>query len=120
MPLPSTTDDLQSRRRVLHRRIARSRRRIDRRLRGLGDESRRLVDWRTYVVRYPGWALTAALGAGMTAAGALRPALLSRWLGRSLLRNALGGVRRQLFRELRRLWTESNPERTPSRDERHG
>jgi len=112
------TDDLQRRKRELHGRIGRSRRRIDRRLRAVEDDVRRLVDWRTYVVRYPGWALTAALGAGMAASNALRPAAVSRWLGRSLVHKALGGIRRGLWAELRRLWADSNPDDPRSCDER--
>ena len=103
------TDDILRRKRHLHLRIGRSRRRIDGRLRAAGDEARRLVSWRTYAVRYPGLALAAALGAGLTASSLLRPGRIARWLGRSLLHQAFGGVRQQLWKELRRTWDDTAP-----------
>lgn len=111
------TDELLRRKRQLHLRIGRSRRRIDRRLRVARDDARRLVDWRTYVVRYPGWALAAALGAGMAASNVLRPATVSRWLGRSLVRKALDGIRHGLTAELQRFCADSNPNDTPRSDD---
>ena len=81
----------------MHLRIGRSRRRIDRRLRATKDHARELLSWRTYVVRYPGWALAAALGVGMAASSALRPARIARWLASALLRRALGGLKQQLW-----------------------
>jgi hypothetical protein len=107
MPARSTSDELLGRKRELHLRIGRSRRRIDRRLRGAKDHAQKLLSWRTYVVRYPGWALTAALGAGMAASSALRPARVARWLGSALLRRALGESMQQLWSELRRIWRDS-------------
>ena len=92
-PHESADDELLRRKRELHLRIGRSRRRIDGRLRATQDHARQLLSWRTYVVRYPGWALAAALGAGMAASAGLRPARISRWLGGSLVRQALGGLR---------------------------
>ena len=90
-------------------RIGRSRRRIDGRLRATKDRGRQLLSWRTYVVRYPGWALAAALGAGMTASNVLRPGRIARWLGNSLVRQAFGGFRQQALSTLRRIWLESSP-----------
>ncbi len=115
MPSITAAHDPERRKRELRLRIGRSRRRIDRRLRGVGDDARRLVDWRTYVVRYPGWALTAALGAGMAASAAFRPAAVSRWLGRTLAQKALGGIRQAVAAELQRFWADS----TPDDEERH-
>ena len=103
-------DELLRRKRELHLRIGRSRRRIDGRLRATKDHARQLLSWRTYVVRYPGWALVAALGAGMAASTALRPARVSRWLAGTLMRQAFGGVRQQLGSELRRIWSDSTPD----------
>ena len=97
-------DDLLQRKRELRLRIGRSRRRIDGRLRAIENSGRALVSWRTYVVRYPGWALAAALGAGMAASAAFRPAKMTRWIGMRLVRQALGGVQQQLWVELRRMW----------------
>ncbi len=103
------TAEILRRKRELHLRIARSRRRIDRRLRAAHDEGRRLLSWRTYVARYPLWAMAAALGAGMTASSLLRPARITRWLGRSIIQQAFGGFQQQLWNELRKTWTESTP-----------
>lgn len=109
MPKHFHENEFQQRTRELHIRIGRSRRRIDRRLRTVGDDARRLTDWRTYVTRYPGWSLAAALGAGLAASSAFRPAVLTRWLGRSLFVKIVAGIRQGLIAELTRIWTESNP-----------
>jgi hypothetical protein len=103
------TDDLFRRKRELHQRIGRSRRRIDRRLRATKDHARQLLSWRTYVVRHPGWAMAAALGAGLSAANLLRPGRVGRWLGNSLMQQAFGGLQMQLWNELRKVWKDSNP-----------
>ena len=107
MPSRTTPDDILCRKRELHLRIGRSRRRIDGRLRATRDSARQLLSWKTYVVRYPGWALAAALGAGMAASSALRPRRISRWLGYALVQKAFGGFQQQLWSELRRMWNES-------------
>ena len=103
------TDDILRRKRELHVRIGRSRRRIDGRLRATKDRAGQLLSWRTYVVRYPVWALAAALGAGMTASNVLRPRRIAGWLGHSLVRQALGEFQRQLWNELRRVWKDPTP-----------
>jgi hypothetical protein len=103
------TDDILFRKRKLHLRIARSRRRIDARLRTTNGHARQLLSWRTYVVRHPAWALAAALGAGLTASSLLRPARIGRWLGYSLVRQAFGGVQRHFWTELQSIWRDSNP-----------
>jgi hypothetical protein len=103
-----TSDDILRRKRELHLRIGRSRQRIDGRLRAAKDHARQLLSWRTYAVRYPGWALAAALGAGMTASSVLQPGRIARWLGRSLMRQAFGGFQQQLWNELGRVWKDSN------------
>jgi hypothetical protein len=98
------TNDIAGRKRQLHLRIARSRRRIDRRLRATSDRTRQLFSWRTYVVRYPGWSLAAALGAGMTAANLLRPRRMARWLGSSLVHQALGELLQTFWNDVTRAW----------------
>jgi hypothetical protein len=103
-----TNDDILRRKRELHLRIGRSRRRIDGRLRAAKDRTRQLLSWRTYVVRYPGWALAAALGAGMTASNVFRPRRIARWLGSSLVRQAFGGLGQQVWKELRRVWKDAD------------
>jgi hypothetical protein len=105
-----TNDDIFRRKRQLHLRIGRSRRRIDGRLRATRDQARQLLSWRTYVARYPLWAMAAALGAGMTASSLLRPARITRWLGRALMSQAFGGFQQQLWNEMRRVWTKSTPD----------
>jgi hypothetical protein len=105
-----TSDDILRRKRELQLRIGRSRRRIDGRLRASKDQARQLLSWRTYAVRYPGWALAAALGAGMTASSLLRPGRIARWLGGSLVHQAFGGFQQQLWSELRHVWRNSSPE----------
>jgi len=91
MSTPAANDDPLLRRRQLHRRIDRSRRRIDARLRTVQDRIRQLLSWQTYVVRHPGWALAAALGAGLAASAAFRRRrLLRRWTV-FLIRGFFGG-----------------------------
>jgi hypothetical protein len=109
MPARLSHDELLRRKRELHLRIGRSRRRIDGRLRATKDDARKLLSWRTYVRRYPAWALLAALGAGMAASSALRPARVSRWLGGTLMQQAFGGIRREFLAELQKTWTDSTP-----------
>lgn len=96
-------DDLLRRKRELHLRIGRSRRSIDRRLRATRDRAGQLCSWRTYVVRYPAWALLAALGAGFAASAGFKPGRWSRWLGLSLVRHAVHGFQQQFSAELGRI-----------------
>ena len=111
MPARIANHELVGRKRELRLRIGRSRRRIDRRLRGVRDRAGQLLSWRTYVVRYPAWGLAAALGAGMAVSAGLKPGRTLRWLGLSLVRHALGGFREHLWAELRRIWTDSTPDK---------
>ncbi len=97
-------DEIGRRKRELHLRIGRSRRMIDRRLHAAGGHARQLLSWRRHVARHPGWALTAALGGGMAASTLLRPARLSRWLGRSLLDHALAGLRQKIWDDVKGIW----------------
>ena len=100
------TDPL-CRKRELRLRIGRSRRRLDARLRASRDGVGQLLSWRTYVVRYPVWAMAAALGAGMAASAGLQPARLSRRLGLLLVRQALGKFQQTLRGELQRIWSDA-------------
>jgi hypothetical protein len=102
-------DELQRRKRDARLRIGRLRRRIDARLHAAEKHSRRLISWRTYMARYPGWMLVAALGAGLAASAGLRSQRASRSIGVPLLRRALWHVRQHVWRELQRIWTESAP-----------
>jgi hypothetical protein len=110
MPARIIDDPLLRRKRELRLRIGRCRRRIDRRLRATEDRGRSLLSWRTYVARYPAWALAAAVGVGLTASAGLRPARIARWLGLSLVRQALGGIGQQFRVDLHQLWTDSTPD----------
>jgi hypothetical protein len=102
-------DDILQRKRELRLRIGRSRRRINSRLRATQQRARQLLTWRTYVARHPAVALAAALGAGMTASAALRRERFARWLGRCLLRGAMGGFQRHLRNELLQIWKDLTP-----------
>lgn len=86
---PVAYDDPAGRMRALRLRIGRSRRRIDGRLRATRSRARQLLSWKTYVERYPAWALAAAVGVGLAAAAGVRPRRVARWLGRSLVRHLL-------------------------------
>ena len=99
--------DIDAARRETRLRIGRLRRRIDGRVRALGEEGVRLVSWRTWVEHYTGRAVLAALGAGLALAAGLRgrargPRLsldaVCRWLGRGLAR---------VWEEVCRRWTEA-------------
>ena len=68
--------------------------------------ARQLLSWRTYVVRYPVWAMAAALGAGIAASTGLKPARLSRRLGFSLVRYAFAKFQQSLLAELWRLGSD--------------
>lgn len=88
----------------LRLRIARLRRRIDRRVCAAGDRGRELLQLRTYVRRYPGLALLAALGTGLALSAAWNRARLGRWLGMRLVRQAGTRIGDHLWAEVRRFW----------------
>jgi hypothetical protein len=104
-------DEPPRRKRELRLRIGRSRRRINGRLRATENRARQLLSWRTYVVRYPGWALAAALGAGLAASAGWRRGRMSRWLGLSLVRRSLGGFEQRLWADLKQIWTDATPDK---------
>ena len=62
-----------------------------------------------YVRRYPGLAMLAALGTGLTISGVWNRARLGRWLGVRLVRQAGGRIGEHLWRELRRFWAAPPP-----------
>jgi hypothetical protein len=108
MSLTTHDDETLCRKRELRSRIGRSRRRIDRRLHATRNSARQLLSWRTYVARYPIYAIVAGLGAGLAASAGLRPGCASRWLGLSLVRYATSGVHRRFWAELQTIWKEAN------------
>jgi hypothetical protein len=111
MPTRIIDDEPLRRKRELRLRIGRLRRKIDSRLRATEDSARRLLSWRTYVVRYPAWSLAAAMGAGLAASAGFKRGRVSRWLGLALVRRAMGGFQQNVWAELRRTWTQSTPDR---------
>jgi hypothetical protein len=100
-------DELIRRKRHARLRIGRSRRRIDRRLRTTRETARQLTSWRSYVARYPAWALTTVLGLGFAAATGGKPRRLSSRMGLLLVRRILATFRRQLWTEVRKVWSQS-------------
>jgi ElaB/YqjD/DUF883 family membrane-anchored ribosome-binding protein len=107
---PSMTGQLdrQRARRELRLRIARQRRRIDRRVRGLEREGRRLASWRTYVRRYPAQALAAAAGLGLIVSAGLGRGW-PRLVGAQLTRRAVVRLVARLWREVEAIWAASRP-----------
>lgn len=101
----------QRTKRELRLRIGRLRRRIDRRVRSVRHEGGRLASWRTYAKRYPGYAILAALGAGLTASAGLGRGGWSRFLGQQLVRRMVAKAVDLGFNELKNLWAESTPEK---------
>jgi hypothetical protein len=106
------TDNLDPQRakRELRLRIARARRRIDRRIRGLEREGRRLTSWRTYVRQYPAHALVAAGGLGLAVSAGLSRGW-PRLLGVQLTRRALNRAIARVWQELEAIWAESKADR---------
>jgi len=95
--------------RHLRLRIGRQRRRIDRRVRSLQRQARRLASWRTYVQRYPGYAVLAALGLGLSAGGGLRRGGWTRYVGLHTVRRLVNKVVDLLLDEIRQIWADSAP-----------
>jgi hypothetical protein len=79
-------DELLRRKREARLRIARSRLRIDRRLRTVEGYVRTGLSWRTRVVRHPAWALASAAGVGLAAVAGFKPTWISRWLRIAMVR----------------------------------
>lgn len=95
--------------RRLRMKIGRMRRRINDRLQGSRREASRLVNWQTYVKRYPAGSLAAAFGVGLAAStGLKRPRLLASIFGLIASRGAAmaaAGAKNELLR----IWEESTP-----------
>jgi len=99
--------------RLLRRKIARLRRRIDGRVHGLESQKRRLTSWKTYVGRYPGYAVLAALGFGLTVSAGLGRGGWTRMLGLQLTRRAARHIVQGVFAELGAIWSEAAPRQAP-------
>jgi hypothetical protein len=102
-----TNSEIERRKRELHLRIGRMRRRINGRLRAVGQEGRRLASWREYVTRYPGGAVLAAFGVGLAASGGFGQSRFMRNLWLRLARHTAKRAGRHLWREIMRLWEQS-------------
>ncbi len=82
------------------------RRRINNRIYAAEREGRRLLSWRQYVMRYPGYALLAALGVGLAASGGFGRAGLLRRFGLKLARQSVEHAGQHLWREVQRIWSQ--------------
>jgi hypothetical protein len=98
---------IEQHKREIHMQIGRMRRRINHRLYAAGRQGRRLVSWREYVTRYPSYALLAAFGVGLTASSGLWRGKLLRQLGSQAVRHTAQRAGQYLWREIQRIWTES-------------
>lgn len=110
----ASDSELQRTKRLLRQRIGRLRRRIDGRVHRLGHEGRRLASWKTYVVRYPIYAVVAALGFGLAASAGLRRGVVTRTLGIRLARMAARKTMDAILRELKAVWSEANRRQGPA------
>jgi hypothetical protein len=102
------TDQLQEKR-ELRLRIGRMRRRIDARLRAAEAEGKKLASWRTYVSRYPGPAVLAAFGLGLSGATVFTPRGILKRLGGGILRGSADRATNLAWQELKR-WLRSSGE----------
>jgi hypothetical protein len=98
--------DLQHKR-ELRMQIGRMRRRINNRIYAARREGRRLLSWREYVNRYPGYTMLAAFGVGLAASGRFRRGQLLRTLGMHLVRQTAERAGRGLWQEIQRVWSQS-------------
>jgi hypothetical protein len=99
--------DIQKQKRELRMHIGRMRRRINSRLYGARREGRRLLSWRQYVTRYPGYALLAAFGAGLAASGGYRRGWLLRRLGLQVVRRTVEQAGQHLWQQFKHVWSQS-------------
>ncbi|MBN2021859.1 MAG: hypothetical protein JW809_03620 [Pirellulales bacterium] len=93
--------------REIRRRIARLRRRVDRRLQSTRREAGRLTHWRTHAARWPGPAISTAFGVGLALAAGLSGRRVMRRLAALLVREGLGRIGAGLWREWSRAWAAS-------------
>jgi len=106
------SNDQLAEKRAIRLQIGRSRRRIDRRLRSLEREGRRMVSWRIWAKHMPTQSVVAALGAGLAALARL-PKRRLRALGVQLRRRVRSQTLDAVLRDLRRLWMQPTP---PAKD----
>lgn len=99
--------DISAEKRAIRLRIARTRRRIDRRLRGIEREGRRLVSLWTLLRWPPAQSLLASLGAGLAATGRPRPGRWIRVIARHMARRAKDPALAAVLRQLADYWRHS-------------
>lgn len=109
MQTSSSHDEVEKRR--LRSAIARSRRRIDRRLHASSRAVGQLASWRTYARRWPGLALATGLALGWILAAGVRPRFLVGLLGARFLREMSQRTTELLARELKTFWNSTVPRR---------
>ncbi len=107
----------QSAKRRLRRRIARLRRRIDRRVLATRHQTRRLGSWKTYVTSFPGSTMIGAFGVGLALSAGLGGRRLSRRIGWRLVRRAVDWAAvdwasERFWRDLAGIWADSTPEKS--------
>jgi hypothetical protein len=98
--------EFEKQKRELRLQMGRLRRRINSRMYAAGREGRRLVSWREYVTRYPGYAMLAALGAGLAVSGGLGRSGLVRRAGIRLARQGVRHAGQYLWREIQGIWSQ--------------
>lgn len=96
-----TSRKLSKERQELQTRIARLRRRLDRRAGQLIDQSLLIGSWRNYVERHPGRSLLAAAGVGMVASFLVTGYHASGRFGEKLYEAATGTAWGQMWPELK-------------------
>ena len=106
--MATDVDSLRTKR-LLRARIARLRRRIDGRVHGLDRHRRRLTSWRTYVRRYPSYAVLAALGFGLTLSAGLGRGGWTRLVGLHLVRRMVHRTVDAVMEEIKGIWADSAP-----------
>jgi hypothetical protein len=108
MPSRVVDPEQEQAKRELRLRIGRLRRRINSRVRASEREGRRLLAWRTYVIRYPVAALAAAFGVGLALSGSSGRGMM-RSLGLRLAQQGTRQIGLGFWRELADLWTNATP-----------
>lgn len=109
MARPIADAECNRRRRNLRLRIGRLRRRLDGRAHAARRHALRLISWRSYVRRYPGYSFLAALGLGMSVSAGLGGGRWARLLVARLLRRMGENAGQELWIEVQRIWRDSAP-----------
>lgn len=100
-----TIAEAQLEKHQLRAEIARQRRGIDRDVRKLASEGKRLTSWKTYVARFPAQAVAAMFGVGLIAGAGWRSTSWRRQAGRWLFNAGLTGAKAITWSDLVTLWS---------------